>query len=62
MFQDVRVRQALDLALDFHWMNRQLFFSQYTRIDSYFANTELQATGMPSAKRTGAARTVARQA
>jgi microcin C transport system substrate-binding protein len=48
LFQDVRVRKALDLALDFQWLNRQLFFNQYTRIDSYFANTEWQAKGLPS--------------
>ncbi|MBV8626069.1 MAG: ABC transporter substrate-binding protein [Herbaspirillum sp.] len=47
-FQDVRVRQALGLALDFEWMNRQLFYNQYTRLDSYFANSELAATGAPS--------------
>jgi microcin C transport system substrate-binding protein len=49
IFQDVRVRQALDLAFDFQWLNRQLFFNQYTRIDSFFANTDLQATATPSA-------------
>ena len=48
IFQDLRVRQALDLAFDFQWLNRQLFFSQYTRTDSFFANTDLQATGAPS--------------
>ncbi|WP_321868412.1 extracellular solute-binding protein [Burkholderia ubonensis] len=46
-FRDVRVRQALDLALDFEWLNRQLFYGGYTRLDSYFADTDLQATGMP---------------
>jgi len=49
LFQDVRVRQALDLAMDFEWMNRQIFFSQYRRIDSYFSNSRQAATGMPSA-------------
>ncbi|WP_438396067.1 extracellular solute-binding protein [Caballeronia sp. DA-9] len=49
LFKDVRVRQALDLAFDFQWLNRQLFFNQYTRIDSFFANTDLAATGTPSA-------------
>ncbi|MGF6753921.1 microcin C transport system substrate-binding protein [Paraburkholderia sp. GAS42] len=49
LFQDVRVRKALDLALDFQWLNRQLFYSQYKRIDSFFANTDLQAKGLPSA-------------
>ena len=48
LFQDVRVRKALDLALDFQWLNRQLFYNQYTRIDSFFVNTDLQAKGLPS--------------
>jgi microcin C transport system substrate-binding protein len=48
LFQDVRVRQALDLAFDFEWLNRQLFFNQYKRTDSFFVNTDLQAKGMPS--------------
>lgn len=47
-FQDVRVRQALGLALDFEWMDRQLFYNQYKRIYSYFSNTELAATGTPT--------------
>ena len=47
-FQDVRVRRALDLALDFPWLNRMLFYSQYRRIDSWFANTQWQAKGLPS--------------
>lgn len=47
LFQDVRVREALDLAFDFEWLNRQLFFGGYTRLNSYFADTELQATGTP---------------
>lgn len=48
VFQDVRVRQALDLALDFQWLNRMLFYSQYRRLDSWFANTDMQARGLPS--------------
>jgi microcin C transport system substrate-binding protein len=47
LFQDIRVREALGLALDFEWMNRQLFFGQYTRIDSFFANTDLAAVSTP---------------
>lgn len=47
-FQDVRVRRALGLALDFEWMNRQLFYSQYVHIDSFFSNSELGAHGLPS--------------
>ncbi|CAG9235522.1 ABC transporter, periplasmic substrate-binding protein [Paraburkholderia sabiae] len=48
LFGDVRVRKALDLALDFQWLDRQLFYNQYKRIDSYFVNTDLQAKGLPS--------------
>ncbi|MBT8543072.1 ABC transporter substrate-binding protein [Polynucleobacter paneuropaeus] len=43
IFQDVRVRQALGYALDFEWLNRQLFFDQYSRINSYFTNSDLSA-------------------
>ncbi|HEY0846006.1 MAG TPA: extracellular solute-binding protein [Noviherbaspirillum sp.] len=49
-FADGRVRQALGLALDFEWMNRQLFYGQYKRIYSYFNNSELAARGTPSAE------------
>ena len=47
LFQDVRVRQALALAFDFEWMNRQVFFNQYTRTASYFANSPMAAKGKP---------------
>lgn len=47
-FRDIRVRRALELALDYEWMNRQLFYSQYKRIYSFFNNSEMAATGLPS--------------
>ncbi|WP_373974959.1 extracellular solute-binding protein [Chitinibacter sp. SCUT-21] len=47
-FADIRVRQALGLALDFEWLNRQLFYSQYVRLNSFYANGELAASGKPS--------------
>lgn len=47
LFQDQRVRQALALAFDFEWMNRQVFFNQYTRTASYFANSPMAAQGRP---------------
>lgn len=47
-FQDVRVRQALELALDYEWMNRQLFYKQYKRSYSFFNNSDMAATGLPS--------------
>ncbi len=43
LFQDARVRQALGLALDFEWLNRQIFFDQYGRINSFFTNSDLSA-------------------
>jgi microcin C transport system substrate-binding protein len=48
IFADRRVRQAIGLALDFEWMNRQLFFNQYKRSYSYFTNSEVAAQGSPS--------------
>ncbi len=48
LFRDVRVRQALDLAFDFEWLNRQLFFGAYTRLDSYFADSPQQAKDLPT--------------
>ena len=48
LFADVRVRRAVSLAMDFEWMNRQLFFNQYVRSYSFFTNTEMAARGLPS--------------
>ncbi len=47
VFQDVRVRQALSLLLDFEWTNKQLFNGAYARTRSYFENSEMAATGLP---------------
>ena len=49
-FQDVRVRKAFNLAFDFEWMNKNLFFDQYKRTESFFGNSELQATGLPTGR------------
>ncbi len=46
-FSDVRVREALTYAMDFEWMNRNMFFGQYSRTRSYFQNTEYEAMGTP---------------
>ncbi|PXW57820.1 extracellular solute-binding protein [Methylobacterium sp. B4] len=46
-FKDERVRRAFNLALNFEEMNRQLFYSQYSRIDSYFYGSDLAASGLP---------------
>ena len=46
-FSDPRVREALALAFDFEWTNRNLFNGQYTRTRSYFSNSDLAARGKP---------------
>jgi microcin C transport system substrate-binding protein len=49
-FKDVRVRQALGLALDYEWMNRQMFYNAYQRVNGLFGNTDCQASGEPDAQ------------
>lgn len=46
-FQDRAVRRALALTFDFEWANKNLFFGQYTRTNSYFSNSELASSGLP---------------
>jgi len=46
-FKDARVRRAFNFAFDFEEMNKQIFFGQYRRIQSYFQGLELAATGLP---------------
>ncbi len=48
IFKDPVVRHALAYAFDFEWSNKNLFYGQYTRTRSYFDNSELAATGLPS--------------
>lgn len=48
IFQDVRVREAVNYAMDFEWMNKNMFYSQYSRTRSYFQNTDYEAKGLPS--------------
>jgi len=50
LFKDPAVRRAITLAFDFEWSNKRLFYNQYVVNDSYFSNTELQATGVPEGK------------
>jgi microcin C transport system substrate-binding protein len=49
-FEDRRVRQALSLAFDFEWSNRSLFYGQYERSASYFSNSELACSGLPTSE------------
>ena len=47
MLQDIRVREALVNAFNFAWTNETLFYGTYDRSDSFFENTEMEATGLP---------------
>ncbi|MEZ5828013.1 MAG: extracellular solute-binding protein [Hyphomicrobiales bacterium] len=47
-FKDQRVREALDLAFDFEWTNRNVFYGLYDRTQSYFENSPMKAEGAPS--------------
>ena len=46
--RDVRVREALTLALDFEWQNRVFQYGSQTRALSYFANSPFAASGPPT--------------
>jgi microcin C transport system substrate-binding protein len=46
-FKDAKLRRAFNYAYDFEEMNKQLFYGQYKRINSYFDGTELAASGLP---------------
>jgi microcin C transport system substrate-binding protein len=47
-FQDRRVRQALALLWDFEWTNKQMMRNVYVRQNSYFSNSDLAATALPT--------------
>ena len=49
-FKDPRVREALGLAFDFEWSNKNLFFGLYDRTHSFFQNSDMMAVGPPSAE------------
>lgn len=47
-FTDVRVRKAMSYAMDFEWMNKNLFYDQYTRTVSFFQGTDYMARELPT--------------
>lgn len=49
LLADIRVRQALGLAMDYEWMNRQMFYGAYQRVQGLFGNTDCAASGAPDA-------------
>ncbi|MEO0619287.1 MAG: extracellular solute-binding protein [Pseudomonadota bacterium] len=46
--KDPRVRRAMNLAFDFEWTNKNLFSSLYQRTGSFFENSELASSGLPT--------------
>ena len=46
-FKDPRVREALVLAFDFEWLNRQLMYNSYTRVRGFFNASDFEAKGLP---------------
>jgi microcin C transport system substrate-binding protein len=47
-FKDPRVREAIGLAFDFEWINKNVKYSTTKRVTSYFQNTDMEAKGPPS--------------
>ncbi|SEH28910.1 extracellular solute-binding protein [Rhizobium sp. NFR12] len=50
MFKDARVREALNYALDFEDLNKNLAFGGLKRVDSFFWGTELASSGLPQGR------------
>ena len=46
------MRKALDLAFDFEWSNKKLFYELYKRTQSFFENSDMKASGKPVAGRS----------
>ncbi|MEK9934946.1 MAG: extracellular solute-binding protein [Rhodobiaceae bacterium] len=46
-FQDIRVREAIGLMFNFEWSNKTLFYGIYARINSFWENSHLKASGQP---------------
>ena len=48
IFNNPQVRLALSYAYDHEWINKALYNNAYTRTDSYFDNSPLASSGLPS--------------
>jgi microcin C transport system substrate-binding protein len=47
-FRDRNVREAMTIAFDFEWTNKNLMYGSYERTHSVFQNSEMMAKGEPS--------------
>ena len=50
VFQDPRVREALGYAFDFEWSVKQFAYGLYKRTHSYYENSELASSGLPTGR------------
>ena len=48
-FQDIRVRKAIGMMFNFEWSNKTLLYGIYARMQSYWENSYLKASGTPQA-------------
>jgi microcin C transport system substrate-binding protein len=48
LFQDRRVRQAINYAFDFESVSKTVMYDSYTRLRSYWQGSPLEAKGLPS--------------
>ena len=46
-FQDILVRKAIGMMFNFEWSNKTLFYGIYARMESFWENSYLKASGMP---------------
>ncbi len=49
-FKNVKIRQALNLLFDFEWTNKNYFYGEYERNNSYFMNSKYGSSGLPQGK------------
>ncbi len=49
-FDNIKFREALNYAFDFEWENKNLFFDAYTRVDSFYSNSDLASSGLPQGR------------
>ena len=53
-FQDPRVREAIGQMFNFEWSNETLFFGLYARVNSFWGNSTMEATGAPTPEEAAA--------
>ena len=48
IFSNPGIREAFSYAYDHEWINKTLNYDAYTRTDSYFDNSPLASSGLPT--------------